>query len=259
MSNTDDRIDIRTEPARVTRGTRARTVALYVVYGLLSLLALSQARAWLLLALGSVPPHHDVFHAVTETPFKLLTLGGTIVLAATGGRSVVAAQALLVGGLCWTVTGLVVPEPDTAVWEFPAAIALSVTLLLGPWVLLSSQRRELLRLRPHPDRILLGVVAVSVVPSAMWLLAGIRIEEFDSKWHIVALAVTLPLFGLWAALRPHGRRWPAVTVGTAVVIIGLAGAFRPADIGSIGLWWGGAAIAAGALMMGRGLRPTRTG
>ena len=93
-----------TPAERGPRAVRTRTAAMHVVYGLLSFWALLQAQGVAQLLAGAVPARLH-FALACATVFKLLSLGGALVLAVGGGRSAAAAQWLLAGQLAWFVAG----------------------------------------------------------------------------------------------------------------------------------------------------------
>jgi hypothetical protein len=154
--------------------------------------------------LGDVGPH-DHFGAAAVTAWKLLAVGAVIGICWTGGRSVVAVQAMVVGWVAWSASeALLAAQPPDATPLASAAI--TVVFWLLPVVLLRPHRRELLRLHLHPSVILLPLALGAAVPLSVYAVhqgQGTTGPDFTGA-DMCALGVVLALQAVFASLRPRG-------------------------------------------------------
>lgn len=232
------------------RWPRWRVWTIRIWYGLLSLWALSMSAGVVRLALGQAGPGERFAYA-TVTAWKLLAVGGVLAICWTGGRSVVAFQAVACGQLCWILAeSLYAAQPADAT---PVGSAVgTVVLWLVPLLLLQPDRRELLRLRTQPSAILLPLALAAAVPLAIYaahqgnLANDPAHADSVSAYDTTLLGVVLAGQAVFAALRPRCTVWLPRLVALAAAWIGLAGVIWPDDMGSIGRGWG-AAVIAGAI------------
>ena len=211
------------------RALKARRVIIRVVYLLVSLLTFSMATGIVELLTGHIPNGPFGFGAGASTAWKLLSLGGYIVLAWTAGRSVPAAQWVLVGQATWLVADLVAPQDPTA--AVPGTIfqyAATTLIFLGPWLVLAPERREIVHLRARPDRVALAVMIAVVVIAIVWahhnaalVMPTIDEQSAEFRFDMVGLAVVLGSVGVFAALRPRGARWPLGCCAAACIYAGI--------------------------------------
>jgi hypothetical protein len=187
------------------------------------------------------PAEH--FGYATVSAYKLLATGGVLVICWTGGRSVVAYQALVVGVLATMLSDrLWAVEPFEST---PVASALAMIVLwLVPLVALRPNRRDLFRLRPQPSVVLLPMAAVEAVPLIYYavgqgaLATGGGGVLVDPAYALTALGVVLAAQAVLAALRPSGTSWLPRLVAIAAIWVGTAAIIWPDDLGSLGLAWG---------------------
>jgi hypothetical protein len=247
-----------TPPVRMIR---ARRVAIRVIYGLISLMTLTMAMGLVGLVTGGVPDGPYAFAAAGTTALKLLSLGGYLVIMWTAGRNVVAVQWVVVGQLTWLVAELLAPQdPTQSGLGLVVQYAAITAIYLGPWVVLAPERSEVVHLRARPDRVALTLVAVSLPAMALWVRhnAELVIVTADGgspnelRFDIVGLALVLWTVGLFAALRPSGRRWPLGVVAAGALYIGACAALADSkDLGNPGIPAGVALLASGLLLAWR--------
>jgi hypothetical protein len=249
------------------RMIRARRVAIRVTYGLISLMTLTMAMGLFGLVTGGIPEGPYAFAAAGTTAWKLLSLGGYLLIMWTGGRSVVAVQWVLVGQVTWLVADLVAPQdPSESVLAMLLRYAATTLLYLGPWLLLAPERREVVHLRARPDRVALTIVAVSLPAMVLWVRhnAELVIASVDGgnpdelRFDMVGLALVLWTVGLFAALRPSGRRWLLGVVAAGALYVGSCAAFADAnDLANPGLPAGVALLGLGVLLSWRANQPVQ--
>jgi hypothetical protein len=247
------------------RMIRARRLAIRVIYGLISLMTLTMAMGLVGLVTGGVPDGPYAFAAAGTTALKLLSLGGYLVIMWTAGRNVVAVQWVVVGQLTWLVAELVAPQdPSESVLGLIVQYAAITAVYLGPWVVLAPERTEVLHLRARPDRTALTLVAVSLPASVLWARhnAGLVIATIDGgspdelRFDIVALSLVLWTVGMFAALRPSGRRWPLGVVAAGALYLGTCAALADShDLANPGLPAGIALLALGVFLAWRAHQP----
>jgi hypothetical protein len=215
-------------------------------YGLLSLWALSMARGVVELGLGEAGPGESFGYA-TVTAWKLLATGGVLVICWTGGRSVVAFQATVVGLVAWSVSEMLwVAQPVDASPVLSTVASLVIWFL--PLIALRPNRRELFRLQAHPSAVLLLVAVVAAVPLAIDaqrkgdLVLAPSLAEYHVPSLMTGLGCVLAAQAVFAALRPAGNRWLPRAVALTAAWSGLAAIVWPEDIGSFGTVWGAALI-----------------
>ena len=221
--------DLDRDTAPQPRALKTRRIIIRVVYILVSLLTFSMATGIVDQLTGHIPPGPYGFGAGASTAWKLLSLGGYLVLAWTAGRSVPAAQWVLVGQATWLVADVMAPQDPTA--DVPGTIfqyAATTLLFLGPWLVLAPERREILHLRARPDRVALAAMLAVVVMSILWahgneamVMPTIDEQSAEFRFDMVGLAVSLASVGVFAALRPRGARWPLGCCAAACIYAGI--------------------------------------
>lgn len=244
------RLEADTEPGDATAFSapdhwpRWRVWAIRFWYGLLSLWALSMARGVVSLASGDTRPGEH-FTFATATAWKLLAIGAVLIICWTGGRSVVAFHALVVGWFGWILSERLwaVQPADSS----PAASAL-VTLVLWflPLLVLRPDRQQLRRLRAKPSAILLLIALTAAVPLIIY---SVRQGELATDpggaaaaYDLTALGVVFAAQAIFAAMRPERSLWLPRLVALAAAWIGLAAIIWPDDSGSFGRTWGAALV-----------------
>ncbi len=245
----------------VPRMVRARRIGIRVFYTLLSLWILMMASGLVALITGAVPDGPYAFAAGATTAWKLLSCGGFIVLAWTAGRSVPAAQWVVVGQATWLLADLVAPQDPG---EGPAATAakylVNTVIFLSAWLLLAPERREILHLRARPDVPALAVVALMMPLAAVWAwrnaaLTVPDIGDLDAReitFDLVGLGLVFIPVGVLAALRPRGVRWLLATVAGALAFVGVLTLLTAtSDLASPGLVGGLACLAFAAAIAWR--------
>lgn len=240
----------------------ARTVVLRIVYALLSLWALAMTVTGpVALVAGKLPePRWQAAAAITAV-FKLLTIGPALVVAWTGGRSVLAVRALVVGQLCWLAASLLAPEDGSSAPARFGQAAVSLLIWVGPWLLLAARRSALWREPVRLDRALLAAGLVAAVPLVGWALvaAGLDVSGgttgFDPRelrFDMVGLPLALAAAVLIAATH-RSRAWLGGTV-VAWVYVGFVGVLLPHRWGSPGDVAGAALVIGGLLLLVHNLR-----
>jgi len=256
-------------PAEATRGQgralRARRLAIRVLYGLLSLWTLTMAMGLGILLAGKVPAGPYAFAVAGTTAWKLLSLGGYLVIMWTAGRSVVAVQWVLVGQVTWLIAEVMAPQdPTEGVLAVVIRYAVNTLVFLGPWFLLAPERRQVVLLRARPDRVAVAILALALPVMIVWAQhnAGLQIPTIagnsgeELRFDVTGLALVFATVGMFAALRPWGRRWPLGVVAAGAVYIGIDSLATPAtDLASPGLPGGAAFLALAALLAWRAHQP----
>ncbi len=244
----------RTRPARAGTGTGCplRRVALWVVYALLGAWGLLMAQPVLWVVADILPTDELAWAAGVSTGWKLLAFAPALVVLATTGRSVVAVQMLSISLAALVVMDLVVPQsdPPLAWWQVLLTVVVQQLLWVGPWLLLSPQRRRFLHVAPERDAGLLALAALAVPLHAVWAFAQTGLPALavrppvlqEARGSVVSLAVVLAVLTTFSALRPSGRRWPALAVAAATAWVGAWSVALP-DL------WGSPGRACGALML----------
>jgi len=226
---------------RTTPWPRWRVWAIRVWYGLLSLWAALMASSVVRMVFGQAGSGEH-FGFATVSVWKLLATGGVLVICWTGGRSVVAYQALVVGVIATTLSDrlwAVEPVDSTPVLS---ALAMIVLWLL-PLVALRPNRRDLFRLHPQFSVVLLMAIAAAV-PLIYYsicqgaLATGGGGALVDSAYALTALGVVLAAQAILAAFRVSSTSWFPRFVALTAVWIGTAAMIWPDDLGSLGLAWG---------------------
>jgi hypothetical protein len=268
MSFPDQAVDVGTPadaPPRSGRALRARRLAIRVIYGLLSLWTLMMALGLGMLLAGKVPAGSYAFAAAGTTAWKLLSVGGYLVIMWTAGRSVVAVQWVLVGQVTWLIAELMAPQdPTEGVGALVIRYAVNTLIFLGPWLLLAPERRQVVHLRARPDRVAVAIVALSLPALIVWAQhnSGLQIPTIDGnsgeelRFDVTGLALVFATLGIFAALRPSGRRWPLGVVAAGALYVGIdALATKTTDLASPGLPGGAAFLALAALLAWRAHEP----
>jgi hypothetical protein len=248
-------------PVSRPRWLTARRLAIRLVYGLLSLWTLMMSLGVVMLAVGDVPEGPYGFAAASTTAWKLLSLGGYLVIAWTGGRSVLAVQWVLLGDLTWLVADLISPqEPSESVLAIVARNVLNALLFLGPWFVLAPERRQAFHLRVRPDRPAAAMMGLATPALAYWVWhnAALHIPTIDGnsgpelEFDLTGLPLVLIAVGLFAALSPQGERWPLLLVAAGAVYIGIGALLTPTtDVGTPGHLGGLACLLGAGLLAGR--------
>lgn len=256
-------------PAEAARGPgralRARRLAIRVLYGLLSLWTLMMAMGLGLLLAGKVPAGPYAFAVAGTTVWKLLSLGGYLVIMWTAGRSVVAVQWVLVGQLTWLIAEVMAPQdPTEGVVGSVIQSVVNTLIFLGPWFLLAPERGQVVHLRARPDRVAVAILALSLPGLIVWAQhnSGLQIPAIDGgtgeelRFDVTGLALMFATLGIFAALRPSGRRWPLGVVAAGALYVGIdAMATKTTDLASPGLLGGAAFLALAALLAWRAHQP----
>ena len=223
------------------RWPRWRVWSIRIWYGLLGLWALSMSQGVVRLLLGDAGAD-ERFTYVVVSAWKLLALGGVLGVCWTGGRSVVAFQAVVVGWVGWFGSERLyaVPPPDATK---VGSIATTVVLWLLPLVLLRPHRRELLHIHARPGVILLPLALVAAVPLSVYavrqggLVTGLG-DAQDIYYVSCGLGLVLAVQTLFAGFRPRGSRWLPRFVTLVAACAGLAAISWPHDVTSPGRGWG---------------------
>ena len=244
LSTTAKATDVQPSTVPRPRALRARRITIRVVYTLLSIWTLMMSMGLVGLLTGGVPAGPYGFGAGATTVWKLQSCGGFVVLAWTAGRSVPAAQWVVVGQATWLTADLLAPQDPTS---GPGATVLLYTfntlVFLGPWLLLAPERREVLHLHARPDRVALGVAVLLLPLAALWARnnAALRIPTIGENdgaeltFDLVGLALVLGFVGVFAALRPRGARWLIGTLAAAFAYLGVLTLLTsPTDLASPG-------------------------
>jgi hypothetical protein len=214
---------------------RWRVWTIRIWYALLSLWTLGMAQ-WAARMGQAGPGEHFGYGSVTA--WKLIALGGVFAICLTGGRSVVAFHALVVGWGAWFLSERLFPAPpqdETSI----LSIITTVMLWLLPLVLLRPHRRELMRLDLRPSAILLPLAVAAAVPLSMY---SVRQGNLGISVDACMLGVVVAAQAVLAALRPRRSRWLPRFVALAAGSIGLLAVIWPHDLTSLGRGWGGALI-----------------
>ena len=187
---------------------------------------------------------------LASTPWKLLSLGGALVILWTAGRSVLATQMLAIGLACWTALSLATLQHGSGLL---GTLVLSL-IFLAPVVLLRPSRRDLLRFAAAPDRILLLLAGIAAAPLLAYALHNATAaRELDPngtpaelRFDMAGLGLILVTSGLIAALRPRGTSILPSLVGAAAVWTGVAAMLFPSNQASPGQLGGALLIGWGA-------------
>lgn len=220
---------------------RGRIWSIRIWYGLLGLWALLMARGVVYLAFGQTDPG-ERFSSGSVSAWKLLATGGVLVICWTGGRSVVAFQAVATGWTAWLLSErlVAVPAPD----QTPIATAVATAVLwLLPLVLLRPRRRELRRPDLRPSAILLPLALAAAIPLAIYAVHHGNLSTgayggTAARYDACGLGAVLAVQAVFAALRPHGSRWLPRLVAIAAAWVGLLAVVWPHDVTSPGRVWG---------------------
>jgi hypothetical protein len=201
---------------------------------------------WLILGQAG-PGEHFAF--ATVTAWKLLATGGVFGICWSGGRSVVAVQAVVVGWFGWILSDRLWAVEPAGSTPLMSAVA-TVVLWLLPLVLLRPNRRELFTPRLRASAYLSPMAVGAAVPLVIYSirqggLATAGLPEADAAYALTALGVVLAVQAVFAALRPSGSAWLPRFVALAAVWVGLGAIIWPNDLGSLGLTWGAALLAWG--------------
>jgi hypothetical protein len=225
------------------QGLLARRIAICAVYLVLSTVTVMIAYGGgALTMLAGRAPAGFAFGYGAVSAMKLLSFGGFLVIVATAGRSVVAVQWVLVGTATWFVTDLISPQdPAQGFWALVVQYVMLVVLYVGPWLALAPERRDLFRLRAHPDRVAVGTALAALPLLLLWgrHQADLVVSPGDSGFDAVAVPLIWASVSLFAALRPARRRWLLVMIAAFSAYLGAVALLTPhSDVGSPG-WWGG--------------------
>jgi hypothetical protein len=158
---------------------------------------------------------------------------------------VAAWQMVLVTVVVMEATGLAF-RVDDPLFEIGFPVALLLTGLLHP------ARGRLLRPGRWTSPLLAPAALVAAVPAAMFTvhlgrqMHGLPTDQLLAVQAGCDVALTIPFVGLLAALRTTGWRVPAWSAGIVSVVLGLASATHPDELGSAGLAGGLVVALAGA-------------
>ena len=225
---------------------RWRVWAIRVCYGLLSLLTLAMSHGVVDLLTGQAGPGFHYF-AGAVTAFKFLAVGGVFVICWTGGRSVLAFQALVVGQICWLVSPALFAVQPTGSTPVSTLFA-TAAIWFGPLILFRPNRRDLFRLDAYPSAILLPLALAATVPLAIYAVhqgnnALDPTEGAGDPWRdMCGLGLVLAAQAVFAALRPRGTRWLPRLVALAAAWVGTLALIWPHDHTSPGAGLGAALV-----------------
>ncbi len=234
-------LETSTRHGREPRLVRTRTVAIRVVYAVLSVWAVVMSGfGWAVVVSGQLPDSSWRFAATATLAFKALTLGSVVVVAWTGGRSVLAVRALVAGQLCWALASVIAPQDDATVLVRLTQVAVSAAIWVGPWLLLASRRSRLWREPVQVDRLLVPAATIAAVPLVTWavLQAGLDIggahvaQQAELRFDLVGVPLALAAAALLGAVHPRG--WWRVSVAAAGLYVGLLALVLSGDWGSPG-------------------------
>ena len=227
------------------RLARTRSVVLVGVYGLLSLWALALSTAGVgALITGQLPDVSLRFVAVAATCFKMLSVGPAVAVCVSRGRSVLAVRALLLGQVVWFVADLLAPQGDDGTVGAALRFLLGLVIWVGPWLVLSSDRRRLWRPASTFRPVVLAAAVLGAVPLVQWSVAASRIrlpvalnaeEMAELRFDLCGLPLMVLLAVAVAAV--HRVAWWDLLVSlvnTALAALALADAVRPGSPGLTG-------------------------
>jgi hypothetical protein len=224
------------------RWPRWRVWTIRIWYGLLGLWAVVWSQGVVHVIFGDAGTDERFLYAAV-TPWKLLAIGGVLGVCWTGGRSVVAYQAVVLGFIAWFGSErLYAVQPPDATNVL--SIATTVVLWLLPLVLLRPHPGELLRIHARPGVILLPLALVAAVPLCVYavhhgdLVTGLNGPMEKNYYAACAVGLGLAVQAVFAGLRPRGSRWLPRFVALAAAWVGLAAIIWPQDVASPGRGWG---------------------
>lgn len=230
-----------------TAWPRWRAIAIRALYAPLSAYALLMASG--ALQAGSAESAQRYAY-LASTPWKLVSLGGALVILWTAGRSVLATQMLAVGMACWTALSLATLQHGSGL---VGTLVLSFIFLV-PVVLLRPSRRDLLRFPAAPERRLLLLVGIAAVPLLAYGWHNATVARgldpngtpAELRFDMAGLGLILVTSGLIAALRPRGTSILPSIVGAAAVWAGVAAMLFPGNDASPGQLGGALLVGWGA-------------
>lgn len=239
--------------ARVTRASaetawpRWRVIAIRALYTPLAAYALLMASGALMVGSAESAQRYEY---LASTPWKLLSLGGAVVILWTAGRSLLATQMLAVGLACWLALSLATLQHGS---PLIGTLVFSLILLV-PVVLLRPFRRDLLRFAAAPDRLLLVLAVIAAAPLLAYGWHNATVARgldpngtpAELRFDMAGLGLILVTSGLIAALRPRGTSILAGIVGTAAVWAGVAALLFPGNQASPGQLGGSLLVGWGA-------------
>jgi hypothetical protein len=205
-----------------------------------------------LLVSGQLPSGGWRFAATSVVAWKLLSLGPVVVIFWTAGRSVLAVRALVVGQLCWFLSGLISPQDHSSTRMLCARAAVSMLVWVGPWLLLAPQRSRLWRAPwPVTSRRLfvaapVGVLLISWTVMQTHLdITGARpdLPLRELRFDMTGLPLILAASAVLAAVQLP--RWGARSVALAWTYVGVLAVIFNDDWASPGRAVGFALVLAG--------------
>lgn len=162
---------------------------------------------------------------------------GFLVQLRRPAERVAAWQMVLVTVVVMEAIGLAFRITDP-LFEIGFPVALALTGLLHP------ARRSLLRPGRWTSPVLAPAALVAAVPAAMLTvhlgrqMQGLPTGQLLAVQAGCDVALTIPFVGLLAALRTTGWRVPAWSAGIVSLVLGVASAAHPGELGSAGLGGG---------------------
>jgi hypothetical protein len=238
------------------RWGRARLVLLVACYGLLSLWATVMSGFGPALALSANLPEPSLrFTAVGAGAFKVLTLGPAVAVLLSRGRSVLAVRVLLAGQVVWLAVDLLAPQEDEGAVAVLVRFVVSTAIWVGPWLLLSADRRRLWSEPVTVRRVPAALAAVAVLPLLLWARANAGLDASGTlpgggtyaelRYDLTGLPLAV-LTGLGLATLHRGRWWSTVLAAVCLVV-GLLALVYPDAYGSPGAAGAGLLVVAVAL------------
>lgn len=197
-------------------------------------------------------------HRVHDTGFgayaALFLAGGFLAQVRRPERQVAAFQTVAAALVATVVAMVLAGGIDPSVLGF--ALVLAALWWLHP------ARERLLAPGRAPSPALLALVVAAGVPLVIYGVGQAGIERVtvaadphSEHWlNMASLALSIPLVGLVAALRPVGWRYAGLAAAAASVLLGAAWIVLPDLPSSLGLGWGAVAVAGGLLAAGLTLR-----
>jgi hypothetical protein len=237
----------RTSASAETGWPRWRVIAIRALYAPLAAYALLMASG--AVQVGSAESGQQYAY-LASTPWKLLSLGGALVILWTAGGSVLATQMLAVGLACWIALSLATAQHGSGL---VGTLVLSLIFLV-PVVLLRPFRRDLIRFSAAADRRLLLLAGLAAAPLLAYAWHNTDVARgldpngtpAELRFDMAGLGLILVTSGLIAALRPRRTAILPGLVGAAAVWAGVAAMLFPSNDASPGQLGGALLVAWGA-------------
>jgi hypothetical protein len=241
---------------------RTRVVLLTGCYALLSLWAVVMSGVGPVIALTADLPDPALrFTGVAAGGFKVLTLGAAVAVLLSRGRSVLAVRVLLVGQLVWCAADLLAPQEDEGAVAVLVRLLVSTAIWVGPWLLLSTHRRQLWTEPATTRRVPAVLAAVAALHLLAWARATAGLDASGTlpgggsyaelRYDLTGLPLAV-LAGLVIAA-VHVSRWWSAVLATVCLVVGLLGLVHPDGYGAPGTT-GAALLVVTAVLVSLGLR-----